>query len=224
MCKPPSWFECYFHCSSWIHCWLLLAVLSDYFGQLVTSSFLLCKFRRLPGSTPVSFPVMRRWKCVGMKRLSQSSSTTPCKRAEKLAEAKADVKQVTQNPGRICFILNIVITFGNKIFFITHCGNWKRVFKIICMQCVLCVCKSSCKLTRGNKSLPKHKTIIEDLDNIIKDFKIVRLGLKQNRYTALTSVNVQTRPWFISAAVASVKFPLCCSCSGGTFGLFFPCL
>ena len=49
------------------------------------------------------------------------------KRAEKFAETKADVKRVTQNPGRDCFILNqkrekslnIVITFGNKTFFIT---------------------------------------------------------------------------------------------------------
>ena len=67
MCKPPWRFECYFRRSSWIHCWLLLAVLSDYFGQLVTSTFLLCKFRGLLGSIPVSFPVMRRWKCLGMK-------------------------------------------------------------------------------------------------------------------------------------------------------------
>ena len=29
----------------------------------------------------------------------------------------------------------------------------------------------------GYKSLPKHKTIIDDLDNIIQDFKTVRLGL-----------------------------------------------
>ena len=109
MCKPPWCLEWYFRRSSWIHCCLLLAVLSDYFGQLVTSTFLLCKFWGLPGSTPVSFPsfpVMRRWKCLGMKRLSQPSSTTPGKRAEKLAEAKADVKRVTQNPGRVCFILN----------------------------------------------------------------------------------------------------------------------
>ena len=48
---------------SWIHCrllWLLLAVLSDYFGQLVTSTLLLYRFRGLPGFTPVSFLVMRR--------------------------------------------------------------------------------------------------------------------------------------------------------------------
>ena len=31
--------------------------------------------------------------------------------------------------------------------------------------------------TNCYKSLPKHKTIIEDLDIIIQDFKTVRLGL-----------------------------------------------
>ena len=67
MCKPPWWFECCFCRSSGIHCWLLLAVLSGYFGHLVTSPFLLCKFRGLPGSTPVSFPVTSRWKCLGIK-------------------------------------------------------------------------------------------------------------------------------------------------------------
>ena len=49
-----------FRRSSWIHCWLLLAVLSDYFGHLVTSTSLLCKFWDLPGSTAVSFFVTRR--------------------------------------------------------------------------------------------------------------------------------------------------------------------
>ena len=85
---------------------LVTAVLSDYSGQLVTSTFLLYKFRGLPGSTPVIFPVMRPWKCLGMKRLYQPSSTTSWKRTEKLAEAKADGKQVTQNLGRVSFILN----------------------------------------------------------------------------------------------------------------------
>ena len=83
MCRPPWWFECCFCRSSWIYCWLLLAVLSNYFGHLVTSTFLLCKFRGLPGSTPVSFPAMRRCKCLGMKRSSQPSSITPRKRAKK---------------------------------------------------------------------------------------------------------------------------------------------
>ena len=82
MCTPPSWFECCFCRPSWIHCWLLLAVLSDY-CHLVTSTFLLCKFWGLPGSTPVSFPVMSRWKCLGIKTSSQPSGTTPGKRAEK---------------------------------------------------------------------------------------------------------------------------------------------
>ena len=105
-CRPPWWCECYFRRSSWIHCWLLLAVLSDYFGQLVTSTFLLCKFWGLPGSTPVSFPVMRRWKCLGMKRLSQPSSKTPGKRAEKLAEV-------------------ILSDFGNSIL---QCEMWSSVW------------------------------------------------------------------------------------------------
>ena len=61
----------------WIHCWLPLAVLSDYFGQLVTSTSLLCKCRGLPGSTSVRFPVMRLWKWLGMKRLSQPVAQLP---------------------------------------------------------------------------------------------------------------------------------------------------
>ena len=89
MCKPPWWFECCFCRSSWIHCWLLLAVLSDYFGHLVTSTFLLCKFRGLPGSTVVSFPVMSRWKCLWIKRSSQPSSTTRGKRTEKTCRREA---------------------------------------------------------------------------------------------------------------------------------------
>ena len=147
MCKPPWWFECYFRRSSWIHCWLLLAVLSDYFGQLVTSTFLLCKFWGLPGSTPVSFPVKKRWKCRGMKRLSQPSSTTPGKRAEKLAEAKADVKRVYNAKSRKSLFhfktekvkkFECCVNLWKQNIFITQCGNWKRVFS------VLCVCKSSC--------------------------------------------------------------------------------
>ena len=60
-----------------------IAVLSEYFGHLVTSTFLLSKFRGFPRSSPVSFPAMRRRKCLGMKRSSQPSSTTPAKRAAK---------------------------------------------------------------------------------------------------------------------------------------------
>ena len=65
------------------------------------------------------------------------------------------------------------------------------------------------------KSLPKHKTIIKDLDNIIQDFKTARLGVLQNRYTALTSMRAQRRSWFISAAEARsvTEIPIHCSCS-----------
>ena len=87
----------------------LLVTVSGFIGLFRSTCYfnLLCfvNFGVYPaGSTSVSFPVMRRWKCFGMKRLSQPSRT-PGKRAEKLAEAKADVKRVTQNPGRVCFIL-----------------------------------------------------------------------------------------------------------------------
>ena len=78
-----------FCCPTWIYCWLLLAVLSDYFGHLVTSTFLLCKFRVVPASTPVSFPVMKRWKCLAIKRSSQPSSITTGKRAEKICPRRS---------------------------------------------------------------------------------------------------------------------------------------
>ena len=63
-------------------------------------TFPLCKFRGLPGSTLFSFPVMKRRKCLGMKRSSQPSSNLlpgngPVR---KHAEAESDVKLVTQNP------------------------------------------------------------------------------------------------------------------------------
>ena len=78
-----------FCCPFWIHCWLLLAVLSDYFGHLVTPTFLLCKFRAVPRSTPASFLIMMRWKCLGIKRSSQPSSTTTGKRAEKTCRRRS---------------------------------------------------------------------------------------------------------------------------------------
>ena len=53
-----------------------------------------------------------------MKRLSQPSSASPGKRAERLAEAKADVKRVTQNPGRILFHFK-----PEKVNKIEYCDN-----------------------------------------------------------------------------------------------------
>ena len=86
MCQPPRWFKCYFRRSSWIHCWLLLAVLSDYFGHLVSSTSILCKFSGLHGSTPDSFPIMRSWRVLDWRdRLTQVAQlmTTSGKRSEK---------------------------------------------------------------------------------------------------------------------------------------------
>ena len=161
MCRPPWWFECCLCRSSWIHCWLLLSVLSNFFGHLVASAFLLCKFWGLPGSTPVSFPVISRWKCLGIKTSTQPSHTAPGKWAEKTCRSGSRREASNAKSSKSLFYfnqkrqisLNIVITLGNKTFFITHGGNWKRDFKIICMPFVLCVCKSSSKLMWGNKLL-----------------------------------------------------------------------
>ena len=142
-------------------CWLLLAVLSDYFGHLVTSALLLCKSRGLPESTPVSFPVVSSWKCLGIKIWSQPSSTTPGKRAEKkcwsgsrrkASNAKSrkslfHFKPEDVNKFEFCNILWKQNIFHNPVRKLSEIAR----FKVICMQCVLCVCKSLCKLTWGNK-------------------------------------------------------------------------
>ena len=161
MCRPPWWFECCFCRSSWILCWLLLAVLSHRFGPLVISTFLLCKFWGLPGSTPVSFPVMSRWKCLGIKTSSQRSGTTPRNGLTKHVKGEALVKRVSPNARRGLFYfkpekVNKFEHFNNlwkQNICITQCGNWKRDFKIICMRRVLCVCQFLCKLMWGNKLL-----------------------------------------------------------------------
>ena len=92
MCKPPQWFKCYFRRSSWIHCWLLFAVLSDYFGHLVRSTRLLCKFWGLHGSTPDSFPVMRRWRVLDWRDRLTQVAQLPGNGLRKHAETEADVK------------------------------------------------------------------------------------------------------------------------------------
>ena len=105
--KPlPWWFECYLRRSSSIHCWLVLAVYRIISVNFLLQPFFFVNFGVYSGLPLLVSPfTMRRWKCLGMKRLSQPSSTSPGKRTEKLAEAKADVKRVMQNPGRVCFIL-----------------------------------------------------------------------------------------------------------------------
>ena len=82
-------FELFGHVQAAMMIWVLFlpffldSLLVTVSGHLVASVFLLCKFRGLPGSTSNSFPAMRRWKCLGMKRSSQPSSITPGKRAKK---------------------------------------------------------------------------------------------------------------------------------------------
>ena len=122
MCRPPWWFECCFCRSSWIYCWLLLAVLSNYFGHLVTSTFLLCKFRGLPGSTPVSFPVMSRWKCLGIKTSSQPSGTTPGKRAEKTCRSGSRREASNAKSRKTLFYFK-----PQKVNKFEYCNNlWKQ--------------------------------------------------------------------------------------------------
>ena len=78
----------------------------DDFGHLVISTFTFCKFLDLPGTIPVSFSVMMRWKCLAMKRSSQPGSTTPGKRAKKTCRSRSrrEAKRVTPNLGRVCEI------------------------------------------------------------------------------------------------------------------------
>ena len=69
--------------------------------NLLLQPFFFVKFGVYPG-LPVLVSPLRGFESA----LSQPISTTPGKRVEKLAEAKADVKRATENPGRVCFILN----------------------------------------------------------------------------------------------------------------------
>ena len=98
-----------------------LNVLSDYFGHLVTSTFLVCKCRGLPGSTPVSFPVMRRWKCL-IKRSSQPGSITPGKRAEKTCRRGSRREASNAKSGKSVFHFK-----PEKVNKFEYCNNlWKQ--------------------------------------------------------------------------------------------------
>ena len=106
MCRPPWWFECCFCRSSWIHCWLLLAVLLDFFGHRVTSKFLLCKFRGLPGLPLIAFPLWSVESVLELRDRLNHVAQLPGNRLRKHADAEADVKRETPNLGRVCSILN----------------------------------------------------------------------------------------------------------------------
>ena len=75
--KPPCWFHCLCHSSSWTRSYLLLTVFAHYRGQLGSIPFLLLKFGGLPGSTPYSVFVTSRWKYRRMKRSCKPSSRSP---------------------------------------------------------------------------------------------------------------------------------------------------
>ena len=129
-----GWFESYFRRSSWIYCWLLwlrLAVLSDILVNLLLQPFFFTKFCGLPGSTPVSFPVMRRWNCLGMKRSSQPSSTLlrSGKRADKTPRSVNRCKASNDKSGKSLFHFK-----PEKVNKFEHCNNlWKQ--NIFISQC-----------------------------------------------------------------------------------------
>lgn len=83
-CETPCCFGCKFHCFSWTCSSLLLLIVVNIFGPLVSLSSLLWQFRGLPGSTPSGFPARGRGGHTGMKRSTQPSGSTPGKPAGKV--------------------------------------------------------------------------------------------------------------------------------------------
>ena len=140
MSKPPWWFECCFCRSPWIHCWLLLSILSVCFGHLVTSTLLLCKFWGVPGSTPVSFPVLSRWKCLWIKGSSQPTSTTPGKRAKRTCRSGSRREASNAKSRKSLYHFK-----SEKVNKFEYCNNlWKQRHFLV--RKLLCVCQSFCKL------------------------------------------------------------------------------
>ena len=142
MCTPPWWFECCF-CRPY-SLLVTVAVLSDYFGHLVTSTFLLYKFRGLPGSTPVSFPVMSRWKCLGIKTSSQPSGTTPGKRAEKTCRSGS--RREASNAKSRKSLFHFKPEKVNKFEYYNNLWKPNIFHSLVRKLKALCVCKSLCKL------------------------------------------------------------------------------
>ena len=80
-----------------------------------------CKCRGLPRSTPVSFPVMRRWKCL-IKRSSQPGSITPGKRAEKTCRRGSRREARDAKSGKSLFHVK-----PEKVNKFEYCNNlWKQ--------------------------------------------------------------------------------------------------
>ena len=89
--EPPWWFECYFRRSSWIHCWLLLAVLTN-FIIIFGLPFLFVNFGVYPGLHFLVFPL---WSVENVLEWR-----------DRLSQVAELVKRVTPNPPRVCSILN----------------------------------------------------------------------------------------------------------------------
>ena len=89
--EPPWWFECYFRRSSWIHCWLLLAVLTD-FIIIFGLPFLFVNFGVYPGLHLLVFPL---WSVENVLEWR-----------DRLSQVAELLKRVTPNPRRVCSILN----------------------------------------------------------------------------------------------------------------------
>ena len=186
MCKPPWWFEFCFCRSSWLDCWLVLALYWIILVILLLQPFFFANFGVYPGLPLLVFPI---WAVESILE-SQPRNTTPGKRAEKTCRSRSRLETSNAIPRKSLFHLRpekinkfeYCNNLWKKTFFITQCGNWKRVFKVICMQCVLYYVYANLyvNLRQGincYKSLPKYKIIIEDLDSIIQDFKTMRSGL-----------------------------------------------
>ena len=186
MCKPAWWFECYFRRFFWIHCWLLLAVLSDYFGHLISSTFLLCKFQGLP---LIVFPL---WgvECVlewrdslsqvaqlpreGLRKHGWNGSRRDASNAESsklLFHFKPEKVNKFEYRNNLCK----QDISHNPVLKLKAClSNNEHAVRRTDVYANLLVNLSLREGTYCYKSLPKHKTVIEDLDNIIQDFKTVR--------------------------------------------------
>ena len=105
MCRPPWWFECCFCRSSWIHCWLL-----QFYRiipvNLLLQPFFFINFGVYPGLPLLAFPLWADESVLELRHRLSQVAQLPGNGLRKHAEAEADVKRVTPNPGRVCAILN----------------------------------------------------------------------------------------------------------------------
>ena len=132
---------------------------------------LISKYKDLYGKKTYRFLNLRKWKDFNKKQLTLHTMCV----TSLLCGPWADLWPFN---GLYCKRFSLYITGERKLFTVQPIKRrWSPMLIFRAWAncwCALCVCKSLCKLTRGSKSLPKRKTII---DNIKQDFKTVRLGL-----------------------------------------------